>query len=126
MKESHTIEEGFKLVCRVDGNFASYCYGHSSMVQYVPGEWAEPLSPHGPLAVFVSKKCLLSFWGLRNEHAHIPEHYAAFKCEFVRSSYFQLWTTRVMGRAEILPVDKCPFGTILADKVRITQEVPFT
>jgi hypothetical protein len=123
------IKDGYKVV-RLNAeeqklSFSSYSCAE---VRYCENEWASPRRGCGPLAVFDNITNALNFI----EYQLVPwKTLKIYKCKYVASNEKSLWFTWPGPPAmPICPRSlswhrfrSFPEGTVLADKVMITEEV---
>lgn len=127
--------EGYKIVRRKKGRLLSCVVSrHENVefvdltkgcVEYIPGEWVEPLDGWGPLSLFQTYGDAVQFdldWGYLVD----AEGWEIWKCEYLPSGNTKLWGI-VRGRVsgDELKVWKYwkPPGTRLATSIKLTGMV---
>jgi hypothetical protein len=111
------IENGYKVV-RIGfyGGYYSHCRGDGE-IQYKINEWVRPIKKRGPIAVFSNKEDATMFlkgYGVRDS--------VLCTCKYVPSKRKSVWCFDNSYKSAT-PLRELPEGTVLADRVMITEEI---
>ena len=115
-KRYATWEKGYKVVRVHDSSLSSLIVpggDRSRVVDYVLRRTARPHKGYGPLCVFIS---------LKRANRWAEKWYGTvYKCLFQPSEHDRVWDQR--ERSALGLQSGLPMGTVLADRVRLTEKV---
>jgi hypothetical protein len=105
---------------RLNKTLHSYCYSDGDELQYIKDKWIERRDGWGPLCVFDSLRAADDFVKKDNNH-YFPTNIKIYMCCITESFDTNIWKKYKSGIQEWnWPLPK---GTILADQVKIIEEV---
>ena len=97
------------------GSYNTYFEGRIGNQVYELNKWTERKKGFGPLALFDDYYMALEYLGSYN-----PDKKIAI-CEYVLSEDKELWTVDEYNHTVFLHERQLPYGTILADKIKILE-----
>ena len=121
------IKTGFKVVYSYNELYQSCIQmrGHGC-IEYKLNEWVSRRKSEGPLAIFETLAYAKSFYiaNFGFQYTGAKKRFKIFKCEYIPSYDSNLWyITYRFDLKMILSFLDFPNGTILADKVKLIEEI---
>jgi hypothetical protein len=116
---------GYKIVAVRKNGLFSYTYVSEERyaVKYFPGDWAFPHENCGPLCVYQYKKHINEFLEFESLHGE-EQTVEIYKCDYVQSKDRIIFVpSDYKNEPEETQLEHLPYGTRLADKVRLTELV---
>jgi len=108
----------YKVVTEgLDGNLFSYTMECGTFCKYAKNTWTKRPENCGPLAVFNNIKTAVNFLINDSRDGKIKIKYHIYKCYIHESKDTYLWDRDIQWHTRLPP------GTVLADKVKLLEEV---
>jgi hypothetical protein len=112
---------GWKVVCITkDGKRQSSSpWARLAAISYFLRKWVGPLSGHGPIAVFKTRRQAREFCRNLSEFQGGRTSFKTYRCKYVPSKHVTQWTRWNKNRTHRLLPEDMPAGKALADEVML-------